>query len=121
MPIHTPTDPQPTNTEPDVSTGQEPATAGLSPGIVVGISITIFLMSFSAGVLLATLITYCCVRSRVKSSSSKPHLTPSEGPQPAPVYDEVGAGKLELKENAAYGPVERLEMKQNPSYGPVGQ
>ena len=40
--------------------------------------------------------------------------------QPAPVYDEVGAGKLELKENIAYGPVDKLlEMKQNPSYGPV--
>ena len=113
------TDPQPTNPEPDISTGQEPATAGLSAGIVVGISITIFLMSFSAGVLLAALTTYCCMRSTVKSSG-KPHLTPSEDPQPAPVYDEVGAGKLEVKENVAYGPVDTLEMKQNPSYGPVG-
>ena len=94
------------------------ATAGLSAGAVVGISIIIFLLSFSAGVLLAALTTYCCMRRRGKSSS-KPHSTPSEAPQPAPVYDEVGAGKLELKENVAYGPVDKLEMKQNPSYGPV--
>ena len=93
------------------------AIAGLSAGTAVGISITIFLVSFSVGVVLATFITYCCVRRR--KSSGKRHSTPSEGPQPAPVYDEVGAGKLELKENVAYGPVDKLEMKQNPSYGPV--
>ena len=78
-----------------------------------------YLVSFSAGILLATLIIFCCVRRRGKSSG-QPHLTPSEDPQPAAVYDEVGAGKLELKENVAYGPVDALEMKQNPSYGPVG-
>ena len=120
--LHTPTDPQPTNPEPDISTGQEPATAVLSAGTVVGISITIFLVSFSAGVLLAALITYCCcMRGRGKrgKSSGQPHLSSSEGAQPAPVYDEVVAGKLEVKENVAYGPVEKLEMKENPSYGPV--
>ena len=93
------------------------AAAGLSAGAAVGISITIFLVSFSTGVMLATLITYCCVRRG--NSSGQPQLTPSEGPQPAPVYDEVGAGKLEVKENVAYGPVDTVEMKQNPSYGPV--
>ena len=93
--------------------------AGLSAGAVVGISITIFLVSFSAGAMLAALITYCCVRRREKSSS-KPHLTASEDLQPAPVYDEVGSGGLKVKENVAYGPVDALEMKQNPSYGPVG-
>ena len=75
-------------------------------------------MSFSAGAFLTALITYCCVRGRAESSG-QPHLTLSESHQPAPVYDEVGAGKLELKENVAYGPVDKLEMKQNPSYGPV--
>ena len=103
MPIDTPTDPQ-------------PATGGLSTGTVVGISISIFIVSFSAGALLAILIA--CVRRRQKSSG-KPHLSPSEVPHPAPVYDEVGAGKLEVKENVEYGPVDTLEMKQNPSYGPV--
>ena len=55
-----------------------------------------------------------------KENSEQPHLTPSEDPQPTPVYDEVVAGNLELKENVAYGPVDTPEMKQNPSYGPVG-
>ena len=109
----------PTDPQPDISTDQEPATRGQSAGIVVGISIAISMVSFSAGVLLATLIMFCCrVRGRGKNSE-QPHLTPSEDPQPTPVYDEVGAGKLEVKENVAYGPVETLEMKQNPSYGPV--
>ena len=96
----------------------EPATAVLSAGAAVGMSITIFLVSFSTGALLAALITYCCVRRRGKSSGH-PHPSTSEGLQPAPLYDEVGAGKLEVKKNVAYGPVDTLEMKQNPSYGPV--
>ena len=110
-----PTDPQPATT----GSVPEPATAGLSAGAAVGISITIFLVSFSAGALLAALITYCCVRVRRGKSSGQPHLPPSEGPQPTPVYDEVGAGGLKVKDNVAYGPVDTLEMKQNPSYGPV--
>ena len=112
----------PTDPQPDISTDQEPATRGLSVGIVVGISIAIFMVSFSAGVLLATLIMFCCrVRGRGKNSE-QPHLTltPSEDLQPTPMYDEVGAGKLELKENVSYGPVDTPEMKRNPSYGPVG-
>ena len=90
----------------------------VNAGTIVGISITIFLVSFSVGALLAAVITYCCCVRR-KKNSGHPHLSPSEGPQPAPLYDEVVAGKLEVKENVAYGPVEALEMKQNPSYGPV--
>ena len=111
MCLHIPTHPQPAD--------PEPATAGLTADTVVGVSITIFLVSFSAGAMLATLIIFCCVRRRRKSNG-QPHLTPSEDPQPAPVYDEVVADKLELKENVAYGPVDALEMKRNPSYGPVG-
>ena len=120
MYLNTNTDPQPTNPEPDISTDPEPVTAGLTADTVVALSIAVFLVSFSAGVLLATLIIFCCVRRR-KKSSGQPHLPPSEHTQPVPVYDEVGAGKLELKENLAYGPVDALEMKRNPSYGPVGQ
>ena len=117
MATHPPTDPQPATTGSD----PEPATCALSAGAVVGISITIFLVSFSVGAVLATLITYCCcVMGRREKSSGQPHLPPSEGPHPAQVYDEVGAGKLKVKENVAYGPVDTLEMKQNPSYGPVG-
>ena len=119
MYLHTPTDQQPTNPEPDISTDPEPATAGLTADTVLALSIAIFLVSFSAGLLLTTLITYCCVRRRGKTIGQQ-HLPPSEGAQPAPVYDEVGAGGLKAKENIAYGPVDTLEMKQNPSYGPVG-
>ena len=96
----------------------ESTTCGLIAGTVVGMSITIFLMSFSVGALLAALLTYCCCVRKEKSSGQS-HSSPSEGPQPAPVYDEVGTVKLEVKENVAYGPVDKLELKQNPSYGPV--
>ena len=95
----------------------------ISVGATVAISIILSsLVSFSVGAVLAALMTYCCcVRGRGRGKNSEqPHLPPSEGPQPAPVYDEVGAGKLKVKENVAYGPVDTLEMKQNPSYGPVG-
>ena len=84
-------------------TDLEPATACLGPGAAVGISVTIFLVSFSAGALLATLITYCCcVRGKGESSGLG-----SGDLQSATVYDEVGTGRLELKENVAYGPVRR--------------
>ena len=61
------------------------AISSLSAGTVVGISITILLESFSAGVLLTAIITYCCwVRSG--KSSWQTHISPSEGP----MCDEVG-------------------------------
>jgi len=110
-----PTDPQPST----AGSTPEPTTCSLGDGTVVGISITIFLVSFSAGALLAALIGYCCYVRRRGKSSEQPCLPPSEGLQPAPLYDEVVAGKLEVRENVAYGPVDTLEMKQNPSYGPV--
>ena len=107
----------------------------ISVGAAVAISVILSFLVSSAGAVLAALITYCCVGRRKSSgqlsprlrnkirewpgdeASGQPHLTPSEDPQPASVYDEVGAGKLEVKENVAYGP---MVMKQNPSYGPVG-
>ena len=102
---------EPISTDPRLAT----TTNCLSAGIIVGISIIIFLVSFSAGALLAALITYCCCVRRREKSSGQPQVSSSE----APVYDEVVAGELELKENVAYGPVKTLEMEQNPSYGPV--
>ena len=90
---------------------------GISVGATVAVSVVLSsLVSFSAGAVMAALITYCCVRRR--KSSGQPYLSPSE--DPSPVYDEVIPRKLELKENVAYGPVDTLDMKQNPSYGPVG-
>ena len=88
----------------------------VSVGVAVAISVVLSsLMSFSAGVLLAAFITYC-VRRRGKSSG-QPHSTLSEGPQPAPVYEEVRAGNLEMKENLSYEV--GTEMKKNVAYGPV--
>ena len=83
MVFHMPTDP--ISTDPGLATTVNCLTAGT----VVGISITIFLVSFSVGVLLGALIIFCCMRS------GQSHLSLSEGP------------------------VNTLEMKQNPSYGPV--
>ena len=98
------------------------ATAGLSAGAVVGISVTIFLMS-SAISLLAALTTCCYMKSRGKSVEQQ-HISPSEGAQTVPVYDEVVAGpvnELHLKHNPSYeAGTGKMEMKQNPSYGPVG-
>ena len=85
------------------------ANIGLGIGPVVGVSITIFLLSFTStlAALLAALI--CRLRWRRKSSG-QPHPSPSEGLQPvhAPIYAEVEAGAvdtLEMKENIAYGRV----------------
>ena len=97
---------------------------GLSAGAVVGVSTTIFLVSFSAGTFLTILIAYCFVRRKKKNCTHEQTDLPSlEGPQPAPVYAEVvRATKLEMNENPSYDVrMGKLEMKMNPSYGPVGQ
>ena len=73
------------------------------------------LVSSSTGVLLAALLTYCV--SRRKKSSRKSHSTLSGGPQPAPVYEEVKAVSLEMKENLSYEV--GTEVKKNAAYGPV--
>ena len=88
----------------------------VSVGVAVAISVVLsFLVSSSTGVLLAALVTYC-VRRR-KKSSRKPHSILSEGPQPVPVYEEVKAVNLEMKENLSYEV--GTEMKKNVAYGPV--
>ena len=89
----------------------------VSVGAAVAISVFLsFLVSFSAGALLAALLTYCHVTGK-KKSSGQPHLTASEGLQPAPVYEEVKACSLEIKENPSYEV--GTEMKKNVSYGPL--
>ena len=105
------------------SVGPDPDDGCLSAGAVVGISAPTFLVSFSAGVLLTTLVTYCYVMKRGKNRK-QPHLSSLEGAQTVPVYDEVRAGpvnELDLKQNPSYEVgTGKMEMKQNPSYGPVG-
>ena len=98
----------------------EIVTACLTTGAVVGISITVPLVSFFAGAMLAVLITCYCMRG--KNSSKQTDLPTSELLQTAPVYAEVARTcTLEMKENPAYElGAGKVEMKQNPSYGPVG-
>ena len=99
----------------------EIVTACVTAGAVVGISITILLVSFFAGAMLGVLITCYCMRGKVKSSKQTDFPT-SELVQTAPVYAEVvRTCTLEMKENPAYElGAGKVEMKQNPSYGPVG-
>lgn len=95
---------------------------GISAGTIVGISIIIFIVSFSVGGLLTALITYCChmrEKGNRKRSNEQREPSSSESPQPAPVYAEVMASTVEMKENPSYEV--RLKMKNNPSYGHVGQ
>ena len=97
--------------------------SGLSAGAVGGVSTAIFLVSFSAGTVLAVLITHCFVRRKKKKSTHEQTDHSSlEASQPAPVYAEVvRTTKMEMKENPSYVvTVGKLEMKKNPSYGPVG-
>ena len=90
----------------------------VSVGAAVAISVVLSsLVSFSAGALLAVLLTYCCCVRRRGKSSGQPHLSSSEGSQPAPVYEEVRAGNLEMKENPSYEV--GTEMKMNVAYSPV--
>ena len=91
-------------TEPDLEC--EVASGGLNAGAVLSISIAIFLVALSTGTLLATFITYCCMRRRVESSG-KPQLPSSEGQKPVLVYTDREAESrpvvmLEMKENIAY-------------------
>ena len=92
----------------DLSLEGEVASGGLNAGLLLSISISIFLVALSIGILLATFITYCCMRRRGKSSG-KPH--PSEGQKPVLVCnDHEGHSRpvvmLEMKENIAYSHVE---------------
>ena len=81
----------------------EVASGGLNPGAVLSISIAIFLVALSTGTLLATFITYCCMRRREKSSG-KPQLSSSEGQ------------KRYTDRKAESRPVVMLEMKENIAY-----
>ena len=93
-----------------------------SGGISAGTVVAIFIVSFSAGALLTALITYCChmkEKGKKKRSNEQREPSSSESPQPAPVYAEVVASTVEMKENPSYEV--RLKMKNNPSYGHVGQ
>ena len=94
----------------DLNLECEVASGRLNTGAVLSISIAIFLVALSTGTLLATFITYCCMRKRRKSSG-KPQVPSSEDQKPVLVYTDRKAESrpvvmLEMKENIAYSQVE---------------
>ena len=83
------------------NTGQ--ANTGLSTAEAVGIAIALSsIVSFSAGLLVASVISYCYIRRLMGRYS------PRDPQQPAPMYEDVSIAMskdIELKENVAYGPI----------------
>ena len=85
-------------------------------GIVFGSTIL-----FIIGVLAGALLFYCIGRHWCQSF--KAEESPHRFQQAGLLYEDVratsGEGKIELKENAAYGPVQTIELKANEAYGHV--
>ena len=83
------------------NTGQ--ANTGLSTAEAVGIAIALSsIVSFSAGLLVASVIAYCY------NQRQKGQYSPRDTQQPAPMYEDVSIAvskDIELKENVAYGPI----------------
>ena len=72
----------------------------LSTGAAAGIATVISLVSFTAGIVLTSIVAHCyCTRKQIVAFQ-EPH-------QPVPVYAEVLAQseKVEMRENIAYGPI----------------
>ena len=73
------------------------------------------------GFLVGVLLFYCI--SKLQSQSPNPESFPQQQQQAGPVYEQVLAtsrkGKMQLRENVAYGPVQRIELRENVAYGPV--
>ena len=51
-----------------------------------------------------------------RSQTSKPEPSSHQQRQAGPVYEQVSAEKLELRENVAYGPVQSIELRTNQAY-----
>ena len=91
-------------------------TTGAVVGIAVGGAIALIV-----GVLAGVVLFYCINKHHLKSKTS------SHQQQAGPVYEEVhttsGEGKIELKENVAYGPVKQhqklIDLKAYEAYGHV--
>ena len=83
------------------SAGSSTDTCTAAVGTAVGVSVSVtFVVSFSLGVLVASVLCYISRRSK---ESYKPHA------DPASVYDEAGTNKkvkgdvMEMDANTAYG------------------
>ena len=81
------------------------AAVGSSIGIAVGVSVSVtFVVFFSMGVLVASVLCYISRRSKELSHKPSSHANPV-----ATVYDEVGTNKkmmgdaMEMNTNTAYG------------------
>ena len=92
-------------------------------GVGAAVEITVVVtgtIALVTGVLAGVLLFYCI--SKLRSWSPKPESF-SQQQQAGPVYEEVlatnGEGEMELRENMAYGPVQRIELRENVAYGPV--
>ena len=85
-----------------VATDPGTAAVGSSNGIAIGVSVSVtFVVSFSMGMLVASVLCYISRRSKESSHNSSSHA------EPATVYDEVGSTKkrdaMEMNTNTAYG------------------
>ena len=113
---------------------------GLSTAEAVGITIALSaVVSFSAGLLVALIIAYCCSRRQ------KGQYSPRDTQQPTVTQASTSLqqGSIELKDNISYGPVTsqhpapqqhaptyeelgthehpgNMEMRANVAYGPIG-
>ena len=78
-------------------------------------------VAFIVGVLLAGVLLFYCI-SKAQSRCFKPETSSNQQQQAGPEYEDIQAisrEKIELRENMAYGPVQRIELSENVAYEPV--
>ena len=89
----------------------------LSIGVAVAIALVV---AFIVCVLAGVLLFYCI--SKPHSQRSKSETSSNQQQQAGPEYEEIQGihrEKIELRENMAYGPVQRIELNENVAYEPV--
>ena len=77
-------------------------------------------VAFIVGVLTGVLLFYCI--SKAQSRCFKPETSSNQQQQVGPEYEDIQAisrEKIELRENKAYGPVQRIELSENVACEPV--
>ena len=77
-------------------------------------------VAFIVGVLVGVLLFYCI--RKAQSRCFKPETSSNQQQQVGPEYEDIqaiGREKIELRENKAYGPVQRNELSENVAYEPV--
>ena len=93
----------------------------LGVGAAVEIAAVTGTIALVIGILVGVLLFYCI--NKLRSQSPNPESFLQQQQQAGPLYEQVlatsGEGELELRENVAYGPVQRIELRENVAYGPV--